>query len=85
MSLLSRALEIEGIPAAMTTWRDGVARMAKAPRATFTKLPRGSSVGAPHDTAQQRRVLEATFALLGQPAPLDPVVLKEEMEGEESR
>ena len=69
----------------MTTWRDGVARMAKAPRATFTKLPRGSSVGAPHDAEQQRRVLEATLALLGQTAPLTPVILKEEMEGVESR
>jgi hypothetical protein len=69
----------------MTTWRDGVTRMIKAPRTTFTKLPRGSSVGAPHDSAQQRRVLEATLALLAHDAPLDPVVLKEEMEGEESR
>jgi D-proline reductase (dithiol) PrdA len=85
VSLLSRALEIEGIPAAMTTWRDGVARMAKAPRATFTKLPRGSSVGAPHDPAQQRRVLAATLALLAQEAPLEPTILKEEMEGVESR
>ena len=76
---------MEGIASVMTTWRDGVTRMIKAPRTTFTKLPRGSSVGAPHDTAQQRRVLEATLALLAQDAPIDPVVLKEEMEGEESR
>lgn len=80
MSLLSRALEIADIPAVMTTWRDGVARLAKAPRVTFTKLPRGASVGAPHDTAQQGRVLEATLALLGQDAPIDPVVLKETMD-----
>ena len=85
MSLLSRALEIEGIPSVMTTWRDGVARQAKATRVTFTKLPRGSSIGAPHDHAQQRRVLEATLDLLEQPAPLEPVILKEAMEGEESR
>lgn len=76
---------MEGIPAVMTTWRDGVARLANAPRVTFTKLPRGSSIGAPHDTAQQRRVLEATLALLGQDAPIKPVILKEEMPGEPSR
>ena len=64
----------------MTTWRDGVARLAKPPRVTFTKLPRGSSVGAPHDEAQQRRVLEATLALLGQDAPIEPVILKETYE-----
>lgn len=79
MSLLNRALEIEGVPSVMTTWRDGVARMAKAPRTTFTKLPRGSSVGAPHDVAQQRRVLEATLELFKQEAPIAPVVLDEEM------
>ena len=76
---------MEGIPAVMTTWRDGVARQAKAPRVTFTKLPRGSSVGAPHDDAQQRRVLEATLSLFAQPAPIEPVILNEAMEGEESR
>jgi len=80
VSLLNRAFEIEGIPSVMTTWRDGIARIAKAPRATFTKLPRGASVGAPHDSAQQRRVLEATFELFKQDAPITPVVLDETMD-----
>jgi D-proline reductase (dithiol) PrdA len=77
VSLLGRALEIEAIPATMTTWRDGIARVVKPPRVTFTKLPRGSSLGAPHDEAQQRRVLEATLALLEQEAPIEPLVLDE--------
>jgi hypothetical protein len=34
-------------------------------------------MGKPHDTQQQRRVLEATLALLAQDAPIDPVVLDE--------
>ena len=80
MSLLNRAFEIEGIPSVMTTWRDGVARIAKAPRVTFTKLPRGATIGAPHDTAQQRRILEATFELLKQPAPIKPIILDETMD-----
>ena len=77
MSLLCRALEIEAIPATMTTWRDGVPRLSKPPRVTFTKLPRGSSLGLPHDEAQQRRVLEATLALLEQEAPIDFITLDE--------
>ena len=85
MSLLSRAIEMEGIATTMTTWRDGVARIARPPRVTFTKLPRGSSIGAPHDVGQQRRVLRATLDLLAQDATLDPIILKEEMEGEPSR
>lgn len=80
MSLLNRAFEIEGIPSVMTTWRDGVARMAQAPRVTFTKLPRGATLGAPHDTAQKRRILEATFELFKQDAPIKPVILDETMD-----
>jgi hypothetical protein len=50
------------------------------PRATFTRLARGATLGRPGDIAQQRRVLEATLALLGQEAPLDPLQLDERME-----
>ena len=80
MSLLNRAFEIEGIPSVMTTWRDGVARLASAPRVTFTKLPRGATLGAPHDEAQQRRVLTATFELFQQEAPIKPVILDETLD-----
>jgi len=55
-------------------------RITLPPRATFTKLGRGATLGQPHDTAQQRRVLEATLALLAQDAPLEPVYLDETVE-----
>ena len=77
MSLLGRALELEGIATTMVTWRDAVARLAKPPRVAFTKLPRGAALGLPGDGAQQRRVLEATLALLARPAPLGPLLLDE--------
>ncbi len=77
MSLLARALQVEGIATTMTTWRDAVARLVNPPRVTFTRLPRGAPIGAPGDGTQQRRVLEATLALLTRPAPLPPVVLDE--------
>jgi hypothetical protein len=35
------------------------------------------TLGKPHDTAQQRRILGATLALLAQESPLDPVILNE--------
>jgi hypothetical protein len=38
---------------------------------------RGATLGKPHDAAQQRRVLEATLALLAQDAPLEIVKLDE--------
>lgn len=50
------------------------------PRATFTKLARGATLGRPGDPAQQRRVLEATLALLAQDAPVEPVTLDESLE-----
>lgn len=50
------------------------------PRAAFTRLARGATLGRPGDAAQQRRVLEATLALLARPAPLEPVQLDESLE-----
>ena len=48
------------------------------PRATFTRLARGATMGQPHDRAQQRRVLDATLALLAEDAPIKPLQLREE-------
>lgn len=77
MGLIARALEINGIASTLTSWRGAVTRLTMPPRATFTQMPRGMSLGKPHDRAQQRRILEATLALLEQDAPLDPVILNE--------
>ncbi len=63
--------------ATLTSWRGGVTRLTMPPRATFTRLKRGSTLGEPGDAAQQRRVLAATLALLEKDAPLDPVNLDE--------
>lgn len=80
MGLAARALEIEGIATTLTTWNAGVTRLTAPPRGTFTKLARGATVGQPHDTAQQRRVLEATLALLAQDAPVEMLRLDESAE-----
>ncbi|MEW5960102.1 MAG: hypothetical protein AB1801_20455 [Chloroflexota bacterium] len=55
-------------------------RLTAPPRGTFTRLVRGATIGQPHDLAQQRRVLEATLALLAQDAPLEMVRLDESAE-----
>jgi len=54
-------------------------RRVNAPRATLTYLNRGATLGEPHDSAQQLRVLRATLALLEQDAPLDPIKLDEKI------
>jgi len=54
-----------------------VSRLTAPPRATFTRLARGATLGRPGDSAQQRRVLEATLALLAQDAPIEPLTLDE--------
>ncbi len=66
-----------GVAAALTSWHAGITRRTAPPRATFTKLERGMSMGRPNDRAQQDRVLSATLALLEKDAPLDPVYLDE--------
>ncbi len=68
---------MNGIATTLTTWNIGVTRLTAPPRGTFTKLARGATLGNPRDAAQQRRVLEATLALLAQDAPLDLVGLDE--------
>jgi hypothetical protein len=80
VGLVARALEMNGIATTLTTWNAGVTRLTAPPRGTFTKLARGATVGNPHNTAQQRRVLEATLALLAQDAPVDMVRLNESVE-----
>jgi len=68
---------MNGIATTLTTWRGGVTRLTAPPRSTFTKLLRGMTLGEPHDSRQQRRILEATLALLAEDAPIDPVYLDE--------
>ena len=77
MGLIARALEGAGVATTLTSWNPGLTRRTKPPRATFTKLGRGATLGMPGDAAQQRRVLEATLALLARDAPLEPVYLDE--------
>ena len=77
MGLVARGLEMAGIATTLTSWNAGRTRLTAPPRATFTRLERGAALGQPGDAAQQRRVLEATLALLAHDAPLRPVRLKE--------
>jgi hypothetical protein len=77
VGLIARGLEVAGIATTLTSWNAGRTRLTAPPRATFTKLDRGAALGRPGDAAQQRRVLEATLALLAHDAPLKPVRLKE--------
>jgi hypothetical protein len=80
VGLVARALELAGVATTLTSWNAGVTRLTMPPRATFTRLARGATLGMPGDSAQQRRVLEATLALLAQAAPVEPVQLDERME-----
>lgn len=77
MGLISRALEMAGIATTLTSWNAGRTRITMPPRATFTKLARGATLGHPHDREQQRRILDATLALLAEDAPIKPVTLDE--------
>jgi len=77
VGLIARALELAGTAATIASNNPGRTRITAPPRVTFTRLPRGSTLGLPGDTAQQRRILEATLALLDQAAPLKPVYLDE--------
>lgn len=67
---------MDGIATTLTSW-GGRIRLAAPPRATLSRLGRGNTLGNPRDSAQQRRILEATLALLAQEAPVEIVRLDE--------
>jgi hypothetical protein len=79
VGLLARALELSGVATTLTTWNPGRTRPTAPPRATFTRLERGQTLGMPHDLAQQRRVLDATLVLLAKAAPTPIVRLDEKV------
>lgn len=83
VGLLARALEMVGVATVMASWNPGVTRLVNPPRATSNELPRGSTLGTPHDVAQQQRILAATLGLLAQPAPVDLVKMDEQWTGPE--
>jgi hypothetical protein len=78
VGLIARGLELSGIATTLTSWNAGLTRATASPRATLTKLAAGATLGRPYDADQQRRVLEATLALLAKEAPLEPVYLDEQ-------
>ena len=69
---------MSGIVTTLTSWNAGRTRITMPPRATFSRLNRGATLGEPGNSAQQRRVLEQTLALLAQDGPIDPVYLEED-------
>lgn len=77
MGLIARALEVNEIPATVTTWNPGLLRLTAPPRATSTQLKRGSTLGEPNNPDQQRRILKATLDLLANDAPQKIVRLDE--------
>ena len=81
MGLIARALEMGGIATAVVAWNGGRIRLVRVPRVVITRLERGVAFGRSGDEAQQRRVLEATLALLARDAPIEPVYLDERLEG----
>lgn len=68
---------MNGIATTLISQNPGKIRPTAPPRAALTQLNRGATIGQPHDIAQQRRILEATLALLAQEAPIDLVRLNE--------
>ena len=80
MGLIARALELQGIATTLTSWNPGVTRLTMPPRATFTGLKRGATLGQPGNGAQQCRVIEATLDLLSEDAPAEYIRLEEQAE-----
>lgn len=75
--LIARALEVNNIAATMTTWDPDMAYLTAPPRLTATHLPESCPLGMPGAADQQRRILQATLALLEEHAPTGIIYLQE--------
>ncbi|MEU8633620.1 glycine/betaine/sarcosine/D-proline family reductase selenoprotein B [Amycolatopsis sp. NPDC048633] len=62
--VLQRLVEQAGIPTVIIASLPAVAAQLGAPRIAATDTPMGAALGAPHDTAQQRRILTAALDLV---------------------
>ncbi|TCO55904.1 glycine/sarcosine/betaine reductase component B subunit [Actinocrispum wychmicini] len=62
--VLQRLIEQAGIPTVIIASLPTVAAQLGAPRIAATDTPMGAALGAPHDPAQQRRILTSAIQLL---------------------
>jgi hypothetical protein len=74
VGLIARGLEINGIATVVVSWKAGIIRAIKPPRALLTNTERGATMGNAHDSVGQARILSAALELFRQDAPQDPVV-----------
>lgn len=72
---------MNGIASTIISWRHGAARLPAPPRLALAKTHRGSTLGKPGDSAQQRRILEAGLGLLAENAPVKVLHLDEQFNG----
>ena len=74
MGLIARGLETNGIATVVISWKAGIIRAIKPPRALLTNTERGATMGNAHDSAGQERILSAGLELFKLDAPQDAVV-----------
>jgi hypothetical protein len=74
VGLIARGLEINSIATVVVSWKAGIIRAIKPPRALLTNTERGSTMGNAHDSVGQARILSAALELFRLDAPLDPVM-----------
>jgi len=69
VSLIAAELERNGIATVCLILLRSVAEHVRPPRALALPFKHGYPLGAPHDAALQRRVIEAALTLLESPGP----------------
>ncbi|MGZ4809300.1 MAG: hypothetical protein ACXVJT_15100 [Thermoanaerobaculia bacterium] len=69
VGLIAAEFERRGIATVCIALLRGVVEKVRPPRALWVPFPHGYPLGAPHDAALQRRVIEAALALFDEPGP----------------
>jgi len=77
VGLIARGLEINGIATTLISWKAGIIRAIKPPRALITSTNRGETMGPPHDNIRQRTILITALKLLEKNVTDEPLIWDE--------
>jgi len=67
---------MNGVATVVISWKAGIIRAVKPPRALLTNTKRGATMGKAQDRAEQVKILAAALALFRLDAPQDPVIFE---------
>jgi len=78
VGLIARGLELKGIATVVISWKAGIIRAIKPPRALLASTSRGETMGPPGDPSRQKKILKSALMLFEKDIFQEPILWSEE-------